>query len=174
LTSQETKKCQDSSSVRESEAQKPQKDERPELERQNGSSKTTSLSLGDDYFLELEQESQKDERPEQALLIDSSTSLSLGDDYVSEIAQKLKEEERPDLTRLNGSSTSFSLGDDPFSELPQEEPPSVRWSEDSQINIIERLSNSCIDEMFYTEDELGDQRHEAWMEECGLDPSDYD
>jgi hypothetical protein len=48
LTSQESKNCQDFSSVRESEAQKPQKDERPELVRLNDSS--TSLSLGDDYF----------------------------------------------------------------------------------------------------------------------------
>jgi hypothetical protein len=54
---------------------------------------------------------------------------------------------------------------------------SVRWRESTEIVEIMRFSKvraSCWDDCYYTEDELADFKYEAFMEECGLDPSDFD
>ena len=36
------------------------------------------------------------------------------------------------------------------------------------------INCSLIGVMFYSSDDISDFRHEAFLEECGLDPSDFD
>jgi hypothetical protein len=148
-------------------------------DRESGHDSSICLSLGGDFSssltlqetknsddsssvresLNAQKSSQEDKRPELARLNDSSISASLGgDDYLSE--------------QLPEKKPSVRWAEESYSELPEEK-PSVRWEASHSINIIERLSHSSMDRMFYTEEELADQRHEAWCEECGLDPSDF-
>jgi hypothetical protein len=50
----------------------------------------------------------------------------------------------------------------------------VQWADSVCSKRISILRKSCYDDMFYTSDELSEFRHEAFMEECGLDPNDFD
>ena len=50
----------------------------------------------------------------------------------------------------------------------------VRFSDEIDEKHISRLRQSCINEMFYMSDEFAAFRHEAFMEECGLNPDDFD
>jgi hypothetical protein len=50
----------------------------------------------------------------------------------------------------------------------------VQWADDVESKHISVLRKSCIDDMFYTSTELSEFRYEAFMEDCGLDPNDYD
>jgi hypothetical protein len=53
----------------------------------------------------------------------------------------------------------------------------VKWREDTKLVESMRISKvraSCWDDMFYTQDELADFKYLAFMEECGLDPADFD
>jgi hypothetical protein len=139
------------------------------------SSSWSVVSLGDDFssFLTVQAETKH--------VDDSSTSVRESSNKKAQNHKSQSQnEKRPELARLNDSSISASIGgdddDDYFAELVvlPEAKPSVKWSEESNcINLIERLSHSSMDRMFYTEEELADQRHEAWCEECGLDPRDF-
>jgi hypothetical protein len=54
--------------------------------------------------------------------------------------------------------------------------PRLKWAVEliSTTNIVPRLEDHLIDELFYQEDEIGEFRHTAFMVECGLeeDPPD--
>ena len=54
--------------------------------------------------------------------------------------------------------------------------PRIQWAVDlvARIDIVPRLEDELIDELFYQEDEIGEMRHSAFMIECGLeeDPPD--
>jgi hypothetical protein len=53
----------------------------------------------------------------------------------------------------------------------------VKWRNSIELVESMRISKiraSCWDDMFYTEDELADFKYTAFMEECGLDPADFD
>ena len=51
----------------------------------------------------------------------------------------------------------------------------VTWSESicEEVEIMP-LDEDSVDDCFWTEDELQTFRYEAFMEELGLDPDDYD
>ena len=52
----------------------------------------------------------------------------------------------------------------------------IRWSDElvTRVDIVPRLEDHLIDELFYQENEIGEMRHTAFMVECGLeeDPPD--
>ena len=50
----------------------------------------------------------------------------------------------------------------------------VKWAEDVDTKQISMLRRSAIDDMFYTSTDIAEFRHAAFMEECGLDPADFD
>jgi hypothetical protein len=53
----------------------------------------------------------------------------------------------------------------------------VKWRESTCLVASMRISKvraSCWDDMFYTQDELADFKYLAFMEECGLNPDDFD
>jgi hypothetical protein len=49
-----------------------------------------------------------------------------------------------------------------------------RFSDKVEIFIIPDLDENSIEELFYTEDQVADMRHEAFLESCGLSPADFD
>jgi hypothetical protein len=50
----------------------------------------------------------------------------------------------------------------------------AHWADDVDSKHIYVLRKSCIDGMFYTSTDLAEFRYEAFMEECGLNPNDFD
>jgi hypothetical protein len=50
----------------------------------------------------------------------------------------------------------------------------VQWADAVCSKRISILRKSCYDDMFYTDTELSEFRYTAFMEDCGLDPSDFD
>lgn len=50
----------------------------------------------------------------------------------------------------------------------------IRWSDRVDTKRISTIRKSCFDNMFYSSEELADFRHEAFMEECGLDPAEFE
>jgi hypothetical protein len=53
----------------------------------------------------------------------------------------------------------------------------IKWKDDKNLVSEMRISKvraSCWDDMFYTQDELADFKYSAFMEECGLDPEEFD
>jgi hypothetical protein len=49
----------------------------------------------------------------------------------------------------------------------------IQFADDVEVNEISRLRDSAIDFCFYSEESLSNFRYEAFMEDAGLDPSDY-
>ena len=53
----------------------------------------------------------------------------------------------------------------------------LRWKRNSSLVSEKRISfmrKSMVDDMFYTEEEIADFKYEKFMEECGLDPSEFE
>ena len=53
----------------------------------------------------------------------------------------------------------------------------VKWKGDTdlvQTFEVAKIRASCWDDCFFTEDELAEFKYQAFMEECGLDPSDFE
>jgi ribosomal protein L35 len=53
----------------------------------------------------------------------------------------------------------------------------VKWRNSAEIVSVLRISKvraSCWDDCYYTEDEMADFQYEAFMEECGLNPEDFE
>ena len=50
----------------------------------------------------------------------------------------------------------------------------IQFSDSVEVNEISRLRDSSIDFCFYSEESLSNFRYEAFMEDAGLNPSDYD
>ena len=53
----------------------------------------------------------------------------------------------------------------------------IHWKRNSSLVMQKRISKirmSFVDDMFYTEDEIADFRYDKFMEDCGLDPNDFD
>ena len=48
-----------------------------------------------------------------------------------------------------------------------------RFNDEVQIFIIPPVSKSDNDKLFYTEEEISNFRHEAFLEECGLSAEDF-
>jgi hypothetical protein len=47
------------------------------------------------------------------------------------------------------------------------------FSDEVEIFIIPDLDENSIHELFYTEEEVADMRHEAFLESCGLSSEDF-
>jgi hypothetical protein len=93
-----------------------------------------------------------------------------------------KEKRKKELERFR---KSFKMEEDAMTNIKSclmvrkeaGEVDSVRWRKSTEIVEMMRFSKvraSCWDDCYYTEDELADFKYEAFMEECGLDPSDFD
>ena len=52
----------------------------------------------------------------------------------------------------------------------------IRWSDElvTRVDIIPRLEDHLIDELFYQEHEIGEMRQTAFMVECGLEEDPHD
>ena len=50
----------------------------------------------------------------------------------------------------------------------------VRFADDVEMNEISRLRDSVIAEVFYESEDFANFRYEAFMEEAGLDPNQFD
>jgi hypothetical protein len=50
----------------------------------------------------------------------------------------------------------------------------IKFADNVEVNEIARLQESAIDFCFYSEDDLSNFRYEAFMENCGLDPAEFD
>ena len=53
----------------------------------------------------------------------------------------------------------------------------IHWKRNSSLVMQKRISKirmSFVDDMFYTEDEIADFRYDKFMEDCGLDPNDFE
>ena len=71
------------------------------------------------------------------------------------------------LRNKNGSFSSSSH--------QQQHQQSARFSlEEPQIKEFERYSTQEFDDLFYDDDEIAQFQHEAWCEECGLDPKEFE
>ena len=93
--------------------------------------------------------------------LDSSVSSS--DDF-SELFSK-----RPTLQRSNSIMipTVFEDECDP-SDFLQDSFTSVRFSDLAELSYLPEDRQDCLDSMFYTDEELADFRHEAFLEKCGI------
>jgi hypothetical protein len=56
---------------------------------------------------------------------------------------------------------------------PKKKMKKRRFSDEVEIFIIPDLDEKSIDDLFYTEDECADMRHEAFLESCGLSTEDF-
>jgi hypothetical protein len=56
----------------------------------------------------------------------------------------------------------------------QQQQRRIQFAEDVKIHEITPLQKALVHDMFYSEDSLADMRYEAFMESCGLDPSDFE
>jgi hypothetical protein len=102
-------------------------------------------------------------------------------------------EEQPRKSALKSRSSSAESGKEPrrssFTDMDEKSivdlatavsvkkklgSEGVQWSDSVCSKRISILRKSCYEDMFYTSNELSEFRHEAFMEECGLDPSDFD
>lgn len=50
----------------------------------------------------------------------------------------------------------------------------VKWADDVDTKQISMLRRSAIDTMFYTSTDIAEFRYAAFMEDCGLDPADFE
>ena len=50
----------------------------------------------------------------------------------------------------------------------------ITFANEVEIYEITPLRKAYIDDMFYSEDALADMRYEAFMEKCGLDPTEFE
>lgn len=50
----------------------------------------------------------------------------------------------------------------------------VKWTDDVDVRRISRLRASVMDDLFYTDEEMAEFKYEAFMEEAGLDPTDFE
>jgi hypothetical protein len=56
----------------------------------------------------------------------------------------------------------------------QQQQQRIQFAEEVKIYEITPLQKALVHDMFYSEDSLADMRYEAFMESCGLDPSDFE
>ena len=93
--------------------------------------------------------------------LDSSISSN---DGFSELFSK-----RPTLQRSESIMipTVFEDDGDP-SDSMQESFSSVRFSDLTELSYLPEDRKDCLDSMFYTDEELADFRHEAFLEDCGI------
>mmetsp|Transcript_17920 Transcript_17920/g.50848 ORF Transcript_17920/g.50848 Transcript_17920/m.50848 type:complete len:131 (-) Transcript_17920:3480-3872(-) len=76
---------------------------------------------------------------------------------------------------------SFSLGNGSLGNLrksiamkKQMAKSGIQFNDNVDVMRISFMSNSVADICFWTDDELADFRHEAFMEECGLNSEDFE
>lgn len=82
------------------------------------------------------------------------------------------------LSNLSALQTSIALSELKHEaktmETQTEEVKCVRFEDEVELNEISRLRNSVIAEIFWASDEIANFRYEAFMEEAGLDISEFD
>eukprot|EP00339_Tiarina_fusa_P030186 CAMPEP_0117082214 /NCGR_PEP_ID=MMETSP0472-20121206/57906_1 /TAXON_ID=693140 ORGANISM="Tiarina fusus, Strain LIS" /NCGR_SAMPLE_ID=MMETSP0472 /ASSEMBLY_ACC=CAM_ASM_000603 /LENGTH=104 /DNA_ID=CAMNT_0004810383 /DNA_START=115 /DNA_END=429 /DNA_ORIENTATION=+ len=71
----------------------------------------------------------------------------------------------------NKSIRDLSTALDVKSELSRN---GVRFADAVDTKEIAKVRKSVIDDLFYSDEDLSEFRHLAWLEECGLDPADFD
>jgi hypothetical protein len=85
------------------------------------------------------------------------------------------------LQSLAGGSSSRNLGEDSVAyianaliikqELSKQ---GVRFADEVDEKQISKLRQSCINQLFYASADFAAFKYEAFMEECGLDPNEYE
>ena len=93
-----------------------------------------------------------------------------------------KEIMKKEMERLR---KSFNMGEEQASNLKscllvkqdRGQLETVKWEESDKLVRELRYSKvraSLLDDLFWSDSELADFRYEAFMEECGLDPAEFD
>jgi hypothetical protein len=105
-----------------------------------------------------------------------SNKLSL-----SRILERSEQEEdgnaqQQSLSELSAaqSITDVSLAVEDKPKLRKIGGAGVRFADNNEVNEISRLRDSVIADMFYESGDLATFRYEAFMEDAGLDPSDFE
>ena len=73
---------------------------------------------------------------------------------------------------LNSNSTSSLSKSLRIKDNMREE--GITFSDEVACKRITRIRNSVIDDLFYTDEEIAEFRNQAFMEDCGLNASDFD
>jgi hypothetical protein len=94
------------------------------------------------------------------------------------ITVSLKKNQRHSLTEIL-SSPEVGTNDDSIGSLGQSasdvfSPRGVRFNDEMDVNQFSKLGNSVLNEIFYASDEIAEFRYHKHMEDCGLDPEDFD
>jgi hypothetical protein len=102
--------------------------------------------------------------------VDKQKSLSIE----STASTVTTEDSFPSITYVDYSNTYKPQGIHTIELLPPPSPTptnngSVRFAETAELGYVDELSDSDFELLFYTDDELADQRHEAFLEMCGID-----
>lgn len=92
-------------------------------------------------------------------VLDRRSAFANGSKSVSQNSQQ--EGSIRDLTRVLDIKKQMSMS-------------GIQFADDVEVNEISRLRDSSIDFCFYSEESLSNFRYEAFMEDAGLNPSDYD
>lgn len=50
----------------------------------------------------------------------------------------------------------------------------IRWSDEVATRSIQKIRQSMIDDLFYNSTDIAEFRYEAFCEECGIDPKDFE
>jgi hypothetical protein len=77
------------------------------------------------------------------------------------VFQNTKEGSIRDLTRVMGVKKQMSMR-------------GIKFADNVEVNEIARMRESATDLCFYSENSISNFRYEAFMEDCGLDPADFD
>ena len=117
----------------------------------------------------------------------SLSKLKMDDDMLSAMLSprqpvrvSLRKNQRKTLTEILSSPESAAKAfDDSIGSLSHStelvEPGSgVRFSDEMDVNQYSKLGNSILNEIFYDSSEIAEFRYEKHMEDCGLDPNDFD
>mmetsp|Transcript_20508 Transcript_20508/g.31337 ORF Transcript_20508/g.31337 Transcript_20508/m.31337 type:complete len:223 (+) Transcript_20508:203-871(+) len=85
------------------------------------------------------------------------------------------------LNSLARGNSSRNLGEDSVADITtvltmkqEMSKQGVRFSDEVDEKDISKLRQSCINLMFYKSEEFAAFKYEAFMEECGLDPDEYE
>ena len=104
------------------------------------------------------------------------------DQIMTETKQPLRSALKKQGSKQNKKKVCVNLQDDDLDKLNNvigekkevQQDRGVKWRASVREQRISKLRASIIDDLFYTDDEIADFRYSKFMEECGLDPEDFD
>jgi hypothetical protein len=83
---------------------------------------------------------------------------------------KLEQEAPPMRGRLPRQSSIRRLDGKPPQRGVQR---NISFCDKVEKKVVERIPRDSFHDVFYDDDEIAEFRHQAFMEECGLDPAEF-